>query len=413
MAVYAYKGVDQGGKSTRGFIDAESDRVARTKLRRDGVFLTELSESAGRGGRKRGEEKSGVTRGLALPTLRRISAMDMALATRQLATLVGAGIPLVEALTALTEQVESPGLKGVIGTVRERVNEGKTLADALDETGAFTNLYVSMVRAGEAGGALEQVLERLADYVEGQVRLQNKVLSIVLYPLVMLLFALCVIVAVVTVVLPQITQLLESLNQPLPWFTRFMIGLSDFIRSWWWALSIVGFGAWVAFRTAVRTESGRIRWDAILLGTPYVGRLTRLLAISRFTRTLSTLLAGGIPIVRSLEISKFVANNAIIGQAIDQASESLTEGATLAAPMRASGQFPPMVTHMIDVGERSGELEPMLAKIADTYDEQVENAVTRLTALLEPLLILLMVVIVLIIIMSVLSPMLKITGSIQ
>jgi len=413
MAVYAYKGVDQGGKSTRGFVDAESDRAARTKLRRDGVFLTELSESTGRGGRKQESAKSGSSRSLSLPSLRRISAMDMAMATRQLATLVGAGIPLVEALGALTEQIESPGLKGVIGSVRERVNEGNTLADALSETGAFTNLYVSMVRAGETGGALEQVLERLADYVEGQVRLQNKVLSIVLYPLVMLLFALCVIVAVVTVVLPQITQLLESLNQPLPWFTRFMIGLSDFIRSWWWALSILGFGGWIAFRTAIRTESGRIRWDAILLQTPYVGRLTRLLAISRFTRTLSTLLAGGIPIVRSLEISKFVANNAIIGQAIDHASESLTEGATLAAPMRASGQFPPMVTHMVDVGERSGELEPMLAKIADTYDEQVENAVTRLTALLEPLLILLMVVIVLIIIMSVLSPMLEITGSIQ
>ena len=412
MPVYNYKGVDQGGKSTRGFVDAESLRAARSKLRRDGVFLTELNESAGRG-RRRADAKETPSRGISLPSMRRISAMDMAMATRQLATLIGAGIPLVEALGALTEQVESARLKGVIGAVRDRVNEGNSLADALAETGAFTDLYVSMVRAGETGGALEQVLDRLADYVEGQVRLQNKVLSIILYPLVMLGFALCVIAAVVTVVLPQITQLLESLNQPLPWFTRFMIGLSDFIRTWWWALGLGAFAAWIGFRAAIRTEQGKVRWDAIRLRTPYLGRLTRLLAISRFSRTLSTLLAGGIPIVRSLEISKFVANNAIIGQAVEQASESLTEGASLASPLRASGEFPPMVTHMVDVGERSGELEPMLAKIADTYDEQVENAVTRLTALLEPLLILLMVVIVLIIIMSVLSPMLEITGSIQ
>jgi general secretion pathway protein F len=413
MPVYAYKGVDQRGKSRRGFVDAESLRSARSKLRRDGVFLTDISEGGSKGrGRVRGDAREEGSR-LSLPNLRRISAMDMAMATRQLATLIGAGIPLVESLSALTEQVETPRLKGVIGIVRDRVNEGNSLADALAETGAFTDLYVSMVRAGEAGGALEQVLDRLADYVEGQVRLQNKVLSIILYPLVMLAFALCVIVAVVTVVLPQITQLLESLNQPLPWFTRFMIGLSDFVRTWWWALGLGAFAAWIAFRTAVRTERGRVRWDAIRLRMPYLGRLTRLLAISRFTRTLSTLLAGGIPIVRSLQISKFVANNAIIGQAIDHAAESLTEGATLAAPLRSSGEFPPMVTHMVDVGERSGELEPMLAKIADTYDEQVENAVTRITALLEPILILLMVVIVLIIIMSVLAPMLEITGSIQ
>jgi general secretion pathway protein F len=411
VPVFAYKGVDQAGKSTRGFVDAESLRSARGKLRRDGVFLTDLTESAGRGSAK--SRSAGESRGFSLPNLRRISAMDMALTTRQLATLIGAGIPLVEALGALTEQVETARLKGVIGAVRDRVNEGSSLADALAETGAFTDLFVSMVRAGEAGGALEQVLDRLADYVEGQVRLQNKVLSIILYPLVMLGFALCVIAAVVTVVLPQITQLLESLNQPLPLFTRFMIGLSDFVRAWWWALVIGAVAGFLAFRTAIRTERGKVRWDLIRLRTPYLGRLTRLLAISRFSRTLATLLAGGIPIVRSLEISKFVANNAIIGQAIERASESLTEGSSLAAPLRASGEFPPMVTHMVDVGERSGELEPMLGKIADTYDEQVENTVTRLTALLEPVLILLMVVIVLVIIMSVLSPMLELTGSIQ
>jgi general secretion pathway protein F len=222
-----------------------------------------------------------------------------------------------------------------------------------------------------------------------------------------------VVAALVTFVLPQITQLLESLNQPLPIYTRAIIWLSDFTRTWWWAMIVLGTALAVGLRWAIGTERGRVRWDAVKLRIPVVGKVVRLLAISRFSRTLSTLLAGGIPIVRALDISKLVANNAIIGQAVSKASESLTEGATLAGPLRASGEFPPLVIHMVDVGERSGELEPMLRKIAENYDEQVESTVTRLTALLEPLLILLMVGIVLGIIFSVLVPMLQITGSIR
>jgi general secretion pathway protein F len=319
----------------------------------------------------------------------------------------------VESLGALSEQVEHARLKSVIARVRDRVNEGATLANALSRSGPFSELYVSMVRAGEASGALEQVLERLADYLEDQVRLRNRVLSIVIYPLMMLGFALCVIAALVTFVLPQITQLLESLNAPLPLMTRVVIGASEFTRTWWWAMfAIVAVGVF-ALRAAIRTERGRVRWDAFRLRVPVLGKVVRLLAISRFSRTLSTLLAGGIPIVRALEISKFVASNAVIGAAIERATESLTEGASLAAPLRASGEFPPLVTHMVDVGERSGELEPMLAKVAENYDEQVENTVTRLTALLEPILILLMVGIVLVIIFATLFPMLQITGSIR
>jgi general secretion pathway protein F len=413
LPVYAYKGVDRVGKNLRGFVDAENLRAARAKLRRDGIYLTDLSQSAEAAAARARVAAEPRWRRLALPSLRRISAMDIALATRQLATLIGAGIPLVEALRALTEQIENTRFKGLIGGVRDRVNEGASLADALAHAGIFSDLYVSMVRAGEAGGALEQVLARLADYMEGQVRLQNRVMSIIIYPAVMLGFALFVIGALVTFVLPQITQLLESLDAPLPFYTRAIIGLSDFVRSWWWAVLLLIAGAGMALRSALATQQGRDRFDAIKLRIPYFGKITRLLAISRFTRTLSTLLAGGIPIVKSLEISKFVANNAVIGDAIDHARESLTEGASLARPLRDSRQFPPMVIHMVDVGERSGELEPMLAKVADTYDEQVENTVTRLTALLEPLLILLMVFVVLGIIFSVLTPMLEITGSIQ
>ena len=409
MPVYAYKGVTAAGKNTRGHLDAENSRSARAKLRRDGVFVTEFSEQAAQasvaataGGRR-----------FTLPSfaLQRIPPLDLALLTRQASTLVGAGIPLVESLGALTEQAESPRLKSVLGEVRDHVNQGVSLADAMAQSKAFPDLYVSMVRAGEAGGALETVLLRLADYLESQVRLRNKVSSILIYPVVMFLFAMLVVGALVTVVLPQITELLESLKQPLPFYTRWIIAGSRFVRGWWWALALGGAGVVVGVRAVLATPRGRARWDRIALRLPVVGRAVRLIAISRFTRTLATLLSGGLPIVRALETAKHVANNSVLGRAIDAARESITEGASVAKPLRESGEFPPMVTHMIEVGERSGELEAMLAKVADTYDEQVETLITRLTALLEPLLILVMVGIVVVIILATLVPLLNITSA--
>jgi len=409
MPVYAYKGVTAAGRKTRGHLDAESPRSARARLRRDGVFITELEE--GRSEALRSPSASGRF-AVSLPSFKRVSGLDLALMTRQLSTLIGAGIPLVSALRALTDQVENAKLKGVLGQVRDRVNEGAALADAMAGAGGvFPDLYVGMVRAGEAGGALETVLERLADYLESQVRLRNKVSSIVIYPTVMFLFACVVVGALVTVVLPQITELLASLNQPLPFYTRWIIALSHFTRDFWWAMILLALAAFMAFRAAIRTERGRATWDRVRLRLPVVGRLVRLLAISRFARTLSTLLSGGLPITRALETAGEVAANTVIADAIAAARTSITEGASVAAPLRASGEFPPMVTHMIEVGEQSGELESMLAKVSDTYEEQVETAVTRLTALLEPLLILVMVGIVLVIILATLVPLLQITTS--
>jgi general secretion pathway protein F len=225
--------------------------------------------------------------------------------------------------------------------------------------------------------------------------------------------AIGVVIALVTVVLPQITQLLDSLNQPLPVYTVAIIGLSKLLREYWWALLLLGAVGAVAFRAALRTERGRTSFDALKLRIPVLGRVIRQLALARFTRTLSTLLAGGIPIVKALDTSKHVANNTVLGAAVDAAREAITEGASIAAPLRRSGHFPPLVTHMVDVGERSGELEAMLSKVADTYDEQVENSVSRLTALLEPLLILIMVGLVLGIILATLVPLLEITSAIQ
>lgn len=424
MPVYAYKGVTQSGKTTRGTVSADGLRAARSKMRANGVFLTEIAESQGAAAARTGAAPSGAASRTAGPTVAgrglnfeirlpvRIPAMEMAMATRQLATLVSAGVPLVEALGALVEQTEHKALKGVFSRVRDKVNEGAALADALISTGRFDNLYVSMVRAGEASGALDAVLARIADYLEDQVRLNNRVLSILTYPLFMLLFAVVVVGIMVTLVLPQITELLVSQNLELPWYTVAVIGSSDLLRGYWWLLLIGFVGLVMAYRAVARSARGRNLLDRFWLRVPVIGRVIRFLAIARFTRTLGSLLASSVNIVQALNIARHVANNSVFAAVADDARESILEGAALAKPLRQSGQFPPLVTTMVEVGERSGDLQGMLIRVADTYEEQVETSVSRLTSLLEPVLILLMVGVVGIIIMAVLMPMLQLTESI-
>lgn len=407
MPVFSYKGMSTDGRNLRGMVDAESSAGARSKLRRDGVFLTELALSEG------GAAETAAARASDPRFSRSVSGTDLAIATRQLATLIGAAVPLVESLGALTEQVENARLKAAIGGVRDRVNEGTSLADALAAAGPFSDLYVNLVRAGEASGALDIVLGRLADYLENQVRTRNKVLGIVLYPIIVLVVAVGVAIALVTFVLPMISSLLESLGTELPLITRVIMGASEFLTSWWWLLLMGIAAAFVSIRSLGRTERGRFALDGLLLRAPFIGRLNRTVAIARWARTLATLLAGGIPIVRALETAGRVAGNVVIAAAVERARESITGGASIAGPLRASGQFPPLVTHMVAVGERSGQLEAMLAKVADTYDEQVETAVTRFTAILQPVLILFMVGIVMVIILAVLLPLMNLTNAMQ
>jgi len=407
VPVFEYRGVSGSGKNLKGYVDADSARAARLQLRREGVYPTELREGgnvADTSERSRFEVR--------LPSLG-VSLTDQAVATRQLSTLVGAGVPLVTALGAIAEQSENTRLKSEFSRVRDRVNEGSALADAIGSGTVFSDLYTSMVRAGEAGGALERILDRLAHYLEGQVRLRNKVSAIMVYPLFMLIFTSVIVAILVTFVLPQITDLLNSLDQELPFYTVAIIEGSEFVRQFWW-LMLAGLGAvLLGVRAFVRTERGRRIWDRATLRMPIVGRVARVIAVSRFTRTLATLLSGGIPIVRAMEVARDVSGNVVLGDAIDRARESITEGASIAAPLRLSGQFPPMVTQMIEVGEQSGQLESMLDKVAETYDEEVETTVSRLTALLEPVLILIMVGLVLVIIMATLQPVLKLTSSLS
>ncbi len=410
MPVYAYKGVNQAGKANKGTVSADSARSARAQMRANGIFLTEIAETDAGASTT---PKSGGSRfnvEFNLPT--RIPPMERSMATRQLSTLVSAGVPLVEALNALVDQTEHRGLKGVFAHVRDKVNEGSSLADALVTTGKFDNLYVSMVRAGEASGALEAVLDRIADYLEDQVRLNNRVLSILTYPLFMLLFAVVVVGVMVTLVLPQITELLLAQDLELPWYTVMVIGSSDFLRGYWWLLILLGIAIGYGYRAVARTEGGRSTLDHFWLRFPVIGRVIRFLAIARFTRTMGSLLASSVNIVEALNIARHVSNNAVFEAAADTARESILEGSPLAVPLKACGQFPPMVTTMVEVGERSGDLEGMLIKVADTYEEQVETSVSRLTSLMEPVLILVMVGVVGIIIMAVLMPMLQLTENV-
>ena len=409
MPVYSYKGVSDGGKSVKGTVSAENMRAARSRMRVDGVFLTQIEESDAS---ETGSKDSKQSRfHFEFPT--RIPPLQLSIATRQLATLSSAGIPLIECLSALVEQIEHSSLKGVFAQIRDRVNEGSALADAISSTGKFDTLYISMVRSGEASGALGTVLNRVADYLEDQVRLASKLTSIFVYPAVLLGFAMLVVAMLVTVVLPQITNLLLSLGQELPFYTRMVIGASDFARAWWWAILGVMVLAVIGFRAFRNTESGRVIVDRAILRLPLLGRVVRVVAIARFSRTLSSLLSSGVGIIQSLDISRHVARNSVIEEAISDARASVLEGASLAQPLRASGEFPPMVITMVEVGERAGDLEAMLAKVAQTYDEQVETTVTRLTSLLEPLLILVMVGIVLFIMMATLMPLMSVTSSLQ
>jgi general secretion pathway protein F len=340
----------------------------------------------------------------------RVKAMELSVMTRQLSTLVGAGLPLVRCLTALTEQVQNPRLRNVLAEVREAVNEGSSLADALAKyPGIFSDLYVNMIRSGEHSGALEIILKRLSDFTESQSDLRNKVLYALMYPVMILIIGFLVVMLMFVFVIPKITVLFEQTHQALPILTQVVISFSAFVRSWWWLIVILIVGAWAGIRFYLRTPAGREGYDEIILRVPVIGGLVQKLAISRFAKTLSTLLMSGIPLLRSMEIVEKVVNNIVISQAISRARENITEGASIAEPLKVSGMFPPFVIQMIASGEQSGELEFMLEKTADSFDREVDAAINGLTALIEPFMILGLALIVALIILSFLMPILQIT----
>jgi general secretion pathway protein F len=404
VPVFEYKGLNARGRGVAGMVDADSPRMARQRLKADGIYPTELVE----GRAKAKAEARSVRLG------GRIRAMDVALATRQLATLVGAGIPMLECLAALVDQVENQRLRQVVADVRERVKEGNSLSESLKaHPKAFSELYVSMVAAGEASGTLGPMLNRLADFAERQVALSGTVMATMTYPVLMIVIGFTILMLLMTFVVPKVTQVFEGMNQALPAPTVALIAFSDFVRGYWWALVILAVGLFFAFRRWVATDAGRMTYDRVSLTLPVVGRLVRMVAISRFTRTLSTLLSGGIPLLEAMSITQRVVLNRVLADAIASAGENIKEGESIAAPLAASKVFPPMVTHMIAVGEATGELEAMLVKVAEAYDREVETTVASLTSILSPVMILVMGSAVFAIVLAILLPIVELSGVVR
>lgn len=407
MAIYEYKGLNASGGAVTGIIDADNPKSARSKLRKQGVFPTDVDE-----------QKKGATKGTGLnfevdfaQYFERVSAKDVAAVTGQLSTLVGANIPIVEALTALIDQVEKPKLERILRDIREKVNQGATLAEALGDHGdVFPPLYVNMVGAGEQSGALETVLQRLTDYTESQVALQGKIITALTYPALMGGVSGLIIIGLFVGVIPRIKRVFENMDTALPALTQAVMAISDFFIGQWYIPLIVVIAMVVTFRRWVGTEKGQTQWHAFLLKTPVLGNVNRKVAVSRFCRTMSTLLDSGVPILTAVSIVKTVVGNDIIAAAIASAGKNIAEGQSIAQPLKESGQFPPLVTHMINIGEKTGELEPMLGKVADAYDQEVERTLEGLTSILEPVMIVVMGGIVAVVALSILLPMLNMSA---
>jgi general secretion pathway protein F len=301
--------------------------------------------------------------------------------------------------------MERAALKRVLAHVRQQVREGSSLADALQaHPRIFSSIYVNMIRSGEASGALATVLSRLAEYTEGQARLLRTVQSALTYPLLMVIVASAILVFLLAYVVPQVLQIFRDTGQQLPLATQALVLISSFLSDHWWALSVLSAGGLVGFSRVLRTDKGRARWDRLVLGLPWVGRLVQRLNVARVSRTLGTLLASGVPILTALDIVTQLVSNTRLRRALADARLSVQEGENLAVPLKRSGVFPGLFVQMVTVGERSGELEPMLQRAAEAYDEEVATALSRLTSILEPLTILVMGGVVLFIVLAILLP---------
>jgi len=407
MPMYAYKGIGPTGKSVNGVKDADSPKALRQLMRRDGIVVTECAPSkAGIGKAQANLGKKGLAREVDLGgLLGGVSRTDIANFTRQLATLIRAGIPLAEALGALFEQTENVRLKVPVGEIRTAVNEGSALADAMGKhPKIFDELYVSMVRAGELAGNLDVVLTRLADFLDNSQKIRGKVQAAMVYPILMIGVGTVLMAILMVAVIPEITGMFKQTGKTLPLKTRFLIGFSDFIRNWILLLIPAFIASVIGFRYWAKSPGGQPLWHAFILKIPLVGKLARKINVARFTRTLGTMLQAGVPMLRALDTAKEIVSNVVLKKAIENAKVAVTEGESLAATLKRSGHFPPTVVHMISTGEKSGQLETMLMRIADDNEAEVDRELTRMTSMLEPLMLILMAVGVGFVVFSILEP---------
>jgi general secretion pathway protein F len=407
MPMYAFKGVGPSGKTISGTRDAESPKILRQALRKDGVLVTsfELSKG-GKAARAANAQKGALSRQVDLGgVFGGVKKVEIAAFTRQIATLLRSGIPLAEALGAMVEQVTNLRFKTPLSEVRTAVNEGSAFADALAKhPRLFDELFVSMVRAGEVAGNLDEVLGRLADFLEGSQKLKSKIIGAMIYPMVMVVVGVAIMTVLMVKVIPEITSMFNQQGKTLPINTRMLIAVSSFFgHNVLWiligmALSIVLFVQWI------RSSTGRQVWHRFVLRLPVVGQLARTINVGRFARTLGTMLQSGVPMLRALDTAKQIMGNVVLQGAIENAKKAVTEGESLALTLKKSGQFPATMIHMVAVGERAGQLEQMLGRVADAYESEVDTKLARMTALLEPLMLVVMGGAVAFIVFSILQP---------
>ena len=408
MPVYEYRGLNNSGKSLKGILDADSDVVAREKLRASGIFPVEIKEALSKA-KGLPSEPGSVVR-----LLRGVRPAEVSVMTRQLSTLLGAGVPLIGSLESIVAQITNPTFKRVMAQIKESVNEGNSLALSLSQhPKVFSSIYVNMVQSGEASGSLDVVLDRLADFGEHQQALRSRFKAALAYPIFMSIVGTIVLFVLVTFIVPNITRVFAEMRQTLPLPTVVLIEVSDFLLSFWWVILLAVFCGILMLRRIGKRPGARYLRDRLKLRIPVVGPLNQKIALGRFARTLGSLLQSGVSLISALQIVSRIVDNVLIQEVIEKAGDEIQKGQSLAGSLSQSPWFTSMAVQMISVGEQSGALEGMLYKIAESQEREVESQITALTSMLEPVMILVMGVIVGFIVFSIILPIIEMSQMIR
>jgi len=426
MARFNYVALDTRGQEATGLVEAPSSNAAISQLRQAGYFPTSVIEEAisspdGQEARDRAAKMARTTKprakkGIVLFQRKKVKSKILMIFTRQLATLIDSGLPLLRSLNVLEKQERDKVLKNTINKVADSVQSGSTFSDALAlHPRIFNDLYVNMVKAGEVGGVLELVLTRLSEFQEKAAKIKNKIIAAMVYPGIVMTMAVAIMGFLLVFIVPRFEVIFHDLlgDKPLPPVTRFVIGASDFAKNHGLVILGVVVAAVTLYKFIGRTRRGRLAIDTFKLRMPLFGNLNRKTAISRFARTLGTLVTSGVPILQALNITRETAGNAAIARAISHVHDSVKEGESIVQPLEASRVFPPMVVSMVDVGEETGKLPEMLLKVAEVYDDEVDNAVAALTSMLEPIMIVFLAVIVGTIVLALFTPLISIITGLQ
>lgn len=399
MPVYEYEALLVSGRKDKGVMDAESEAVVRNRLRAAGKYPVKITQAKGK------VPGSGTETLARLSIFERVKPTEVNLLTRQLATLLGAGIPLDNALSSIIEQTANPSLKKVIAAIKESISEGEPFSQALKRHDRlFPGMYVNMVRAGEASGGLDKVLGRLADFGDKQEALKSRLTAALIYPIFMALVGAGILLILITYVVPNIVHVFEEMDKALPLPTIILINVSTFLNTYWWLLLILLLLAVISFRIAVKSRTGKYVWDLVKLRMPVSGTVVRKAIIARFSSTMKSLLESGVQIIDALEIIKRIVDNVHITKVIDEAIEQINKGKSMAGAFSDSPWFPPMFIQMVAVGESSGQLEEMFEKVSESTERDVDTAILSMTSLIEPVMIVTMGLVVGLIVLSILLP---------